>query len=85
MGGPQPVNFSREKNLLPLTGIEPPTIQPTVQSLYQVCYPGSLLVGLKQNMVPIMNTALRVSFSGKIYMRTLTLKHPSNINFILDN
>jgi len=42
-------------------------------------------MGLKQNMVPIMNKALRVSFSGKIYICTLSLKHPSNINFILDN
>ena len=55
---PEPVwDFGREKNLLSLTGIEPCTIQPKVVTIPSML-PDSLLVGLKQNMFPIMNTTL---------------------------
>jgi hypothetical protein len=87
LGGPQNQsgNFGKQKNCLPLTDIEFCTIQLIMQLLHKVYYPGYLLVGLTENSVPIMNTALRASFSGKIYMRKLSLKHPPNINFIFDN
>jgi len=83
--GPSLVILEERKIFCFWWALNPHTIQPIVQSLYQVCYPGSLLVGLKQNKIPIMNTALRVSISGKIYMHILSLKHASNINLILDN